>query len=246
MQKEFRNSQFINIYFHKFAPSRLPPPCRPPSFLSGPPPALRRPVSPPIPAASGQLGPQRLGLILGRRRARAFASPAPLAPPVLSAARVSPACARVCSLGSLSLSLGLGCLAPVSGPGLSMPGPQLPPASPRPGGQVGSGGLEGSGVVSPATGGRLAEPRGLRIYRAVGGGGERPEPRPGPALCPAAGWVAPGVGFPRHADLAEGLDWERRGCAAAAGSQSANQLIDGAVRSTEQGRLLAQVVVYDS
>ena len=23
MQEEFRNSQFINIYFHKFAPSRL-------------------------------------------------------------------------------------------------------------------------------------------------------------------------------------------------------------------------------
>lgn len=35
MQKEFRNSQFINIYFHKFAPSRRSPPCWPRSFLWG-------------------------------------------------------------------------------------------------------------------------------------------------------------------------------------------------------------------
>lgn len=35
MQKEFRNSQFINIYFHKFAPSRRSPPCWPWSFLLG-------------------------------------------------------------------------------------------------------------------------------------------------------------------------------------------------------------------
>lgn len=44
-------------------------------------------------------------------------------------------------------------------------------------------------VVSPATGGRRAAPRGLRINtRARAGGGERREPRPGHAPDPAAGW----------------------------------------------------------
>lgn len=75
MQEEFRNSQFINIYFHKFAPSRLffpwlaldlspfPPPPAPPAFADPVSPTAsllvsargsdRRPFSASVPGGGG-------------------------------------------------------------------------------------------------------------------------------------------------------------------------------------------------
>lgn len=69
MQEEFRNSQFINIYFHKFAPSRLffpwlalvpspfPPPPPPPNFLLTL--SLPRPLSLSLRAVTVSVSPSR-------------------------------------------------------------------------------------------------------------------------------------------------------------------------------------------
>lgn len=100
MQKEFRNSQFINIYFHKFAPSRRSPPCWPWSLLCG----GAASTSPCLRCLglshdlSSCLGP-RLGLSLpgspsrprrlGWGRGRAFAAASLCSPPG-SATQVSP------------------------------------------------------------------------------------------------------------------------------------------------------------
>lgn len=181
MQKEFRNSQSINIYFHKVAPPQLSPPCWPLLAPFGAP-------SPSPPAASAPRAPgRRWGRGAPSRQRRGSAPPLP-------AARVPPgACA------SLSLSLARSRRLSPSVGGLSAPlrsrGPGSRPPVPEQE-DTGPGGTDmawGGGtplkarrgeVVSPATGGRTAAPRGLRIStRAGSGGGHAPAP-PAPPPAP--------------------------------------------------------------
>lgn len=204
MQKEFRNSQCINIYFHKFDPFRLALPCLPfplsfggrfylprclRSLLGSPSPSvcLSPPVSP-SPSPSRGLSP------CGGGGVRFPACVSVLHLRSLRSLRLSCLCA------SLSLSRPPTVSPPVGVfPRLCLPDSLLSggPSSrlrfrsrrtPGPVGPTRGWGTplkarKGREVVSPATGGRTEEPRGMRINRPAGtcGGGERLEPRPGHA-----------------------------------------------------------------